>query len=47
VDDHSRLAYGEVLEDAKTVTAAGFTRRAVPWFVGHGITIQGLMTDNG
>lgn len=30
--DHSRLAYVEVLEDEKAVTASGFTRRAVEWF---------------
>lgn len=47
VDDHSRLAYVEVLEDEKAVTAAGFTQRAVAWFADHGIIIQGLMTDNG
>ena len=47
VDDHSRLAYVEVLEDEKAVTAAGFTQRAVAWFADHGIAIQGLMTDNG
>jgi transposase len=47
VDDHSRLAYVEVLEDEKAVTAAGFTQRAVAWFADHGITIQGIMTDNG
>ena len=47
VDDHSRLAYVEVLEDEKAVTAAGFTQRAVEWFNQLGITIQGIMTDNG
>ncbi|MGH8950012.1 MAG: IS481 family transposase [Acidimicrobiia bacterium] len=47
VDDHSRLAYVEVLEDEKAVTAAAFTQRAVDWFADHGISIQGLMTDNG
>jgi transposase InsO family protein len=47
VDDHTRLAYVEVLEDERAVTAAGFTRRAVAWFAGLEITVTGIMTDNG
>jgi len=47
VDDHTRLAYVEVLEDEKAVTAIGFTQRAVSWFTSHGITVQAVMTDNG
>jgi transposase InsO family protein len=47
VDDHSRLAYVEVLPDEKAVTAVGFTRRAIAWFADHGIDIEAVMTDNG
>jgi transposase InsO family protein len=47
VDDHSRLAYAEVLSDEKALTAIGFLRRAVAFYNSHGITIQRLMTDNG
>jgi hypothetical protein len=47
VDDHTRLAYVEVLEDEKSATAAGFTQRAIAWFASHGITVQAVMTDNG
>ena len=47
VDDHTRLAYVEILNDEKAVTAAGFTHRAVDWFADHGITVQAAMTDNG
>ena len=47
VDDHIRLAYVEVLEDEKAVTAVGFTQRAVDWFTNLGITTRGIMTDNG
>lgn len=47
VDDHTRLAYVEVLEDEKAVTAAGFTQRAIAWFASHGIIVQAVMTDNG
>jgi transposase InsO family protein len=47
VDDHSRLAYSEVLPDEKGPTCAAFLTRAATYFAGHGITgIQRLMTDN-
>lgn len=47
VDDHSRLAYVEVLEDEKSVTAIGFLRRAVAFYRSRGITVRAVMTDNG
>jgi transposase InsO family protein len=47
VDDATRLAYVEVLEDEKAVTAAGFLRRAVAHFHAYGITVERVMTDNG
>jgi transposase InsO family protein len=47
VDDHSRLAYAEVLTDEKGATAAGFLRRAVEFFAGHGVKVERVMTDNG
>jgi transposase InsO family protein len=47
VDDHSRLAYVEVLSDEKALTATGFTQRAVAWFASHGVTVEAVMTDNG
>ena len=47
VDDHSRLAYSEVLADEKGATCAGFLGRAAAYFAAHGITrIERLMTDN-
>jgi transposase InsO family protein len=47
VDDHSRLAYSEILPDEKGPTCAGFLQRAIDYFAGHGITrIERLMTDN-
>jgi len=47
VDDHSRLAYSEILADEKGTTCAGFLARAIDYFAGHGITrIEQLMTDN-
>jgi transposase InsO family protein len=47
IDDHSRLAYAEVLADEKAQTAIGFLRRAVAFYTRHNITVQRLMTDNG
>ena len=47
VDDHTRLAYSEVLPDEKGTTCAGFLLRAADHFAGHGIArIQEVMTDN-
>ena len=47
VDDHTRLAYAEVLEDEKAATAVAFTQRAAAWFNGLGIHVEAVMTDNG
>jgi transposase InsO family protein len=47
IDDHSRLAYAEVLTDEKGLTAVGFLRRALEFFAGHGVEVQRVMTDNG
>jgi transposase InsO family protein len=46
VDDHSRLAYAEVLADERGPTCAGFLRRAGRFFAAHGIGIQRVLTDN-
>ena len=47
VDDHSRVAYVEVLEDERGNTAAGFLRRACAWFERQGVKVKRVMTDNG
>ncbi len=47
VDDHSRLAYSEILPDETGATCAGFILRAAQAFAGHGITrIERVITDN-
>ena len=46
VDDHSRLAYAEILDDEKGATCAQFLLRAAAWFAGHGITVREVITDN-
>ena len=47
IDDHSRLAYAEVLESLTASDAASFLRRAVAWFTDRGVTVQAVMSDNG
>lgn len=47
VDDHSRLAYTEVLPDERQATTTGFLERAWRWFAAHGVRIERGMTDNG
>jgi transposase InsO family protein len=47
VDDHSRLAYAEVLEDLTAACAIAFLERALAWFGEHGIAVKAVMTDNG
>lgn len=46
VDDHTRLAYSEVLPDEKDMTCAGFLHRALAWFTTHGVRVRRLLTDN-
>jgi transposase InsO family protein len=47
VDDHSRLAYSEILADERKETAAAFWKRAEAFFAAHGITVKAVLTDNG
>jgi transposase InsO family protein len=47
IDDHSRLAYAEVLPDEKAPTAIGFLRRACAYYGRYGIRVERLLTDNG
>ena len=46
VDDHSRVAYSEVLDSQKATACAGFMLRAAAWFAGLGFRIDRVMTDN-
>jgi transposase InsO family protein len=47
VDDHSRLAYSEILTDEKGTSCAAFLARAAVYFAAHGIDrIERVMTDN-
>jgi transposase InsO family protein len=46
VDDHSRIAFAQILPDEKGPTCAGFLADAAEFFAGHGVTIREVMTDN-
>jgi len=47
VDDHSRMAFTQILPDQKTHTTIAFLKEAVDFFARHGITVRALLTDNG
>jgi hypothetical protein len=47
IDDCTRLAYVEVLNDEKATTAIAFLRRAKAFFDRHGIAVERVITDNG
>lgn len=47
IDDHSRMAYSEILPDESGDSSLVFARNAVKWFRRHGIKTQRIMTDNG
>ena len=47
IDDHSRLAYAEVLPTLTATDAIAFLRRAVSWFQARGVQVQAVMYDNG
>ena len=47
IDDHSRLAYAEVLDALTSACAIAFLRRAVAWFAERGVQVQAVMSDNG
>jgi transposase InsO family protein len=47
IDDRTRIAYSEILDNEQAVTAAGFWRRAAAWYTSIGITCERVITDNG
>ena len=47
LDDRTRLAYSEVLNDERADTAAMFLTRALLWFTQRGVTVERVLTDNG
>jgi transposase InsO family protein len=47
IDDATRLAYVEVLEDEMATSCTAFFQRAIEWFASLGIRIERVMSDNG
>jgi len=47
IDDHSRVAYAEIRDDEKAVTAIDVLRNAVAWFAARGVTVERVLSDNG
>jgi Integrase core domain len=45
IDDRTRLAYAEVLEDLTSACAIAFLRRALAWFAERGVRVQAVMHD--
>jgi transposase InsO family protein len=47
IDDCSRLAYVEVLDDEHPHTTVAFFERAVAWFAERGVQVREVISDNG
>lgn len=47
IDDHSRLAYVELLADEKRTTTTAFLERAFRFYADRGVVARRLLTDNG
>ena len=47
IDDHSRLAFSQVLESERKECAVAFLKATVAWYRRHGIIVERLMTDRG
>ena len=47
VDDHSRLAYAELLPSESPRDCVAFLRRAVAWYAEQGIVVERVLSDNG
>jgi transposase InsO family protein len=46
IDDHSRLAYAELLPREDRFACAAFLERAVAWYAEHGIVAERVLSDN-
>ena len=47
IDDHSRVAYVEILDSQRAQDATAFLERAIAWFADLGVRVRSVMTDNG
>lgn len=46
IDEHTRLAYTELLRSERKEDCAAFLTRAVAWYAEHGITVERVLSDN-
>lgn len=46
-DDHSRLAFAQLLPDETAHSASAFLHAALAFFQNHGVTIERVYSDNG
>ena len=46
IDDYSRVAYAEIHDDERGVTAAGVLERAIAFYATLGITVESVISDN-
>lgn len=46
IDDHSRIAYCELLASERKDDCCAFLERAVAWYAEHGITVERVLSDN-
>jgi transposase InsO family protein len=47
IDDHSRVAFSQVLPDERKDSAVPFLKAAVAYYASLGVTVSRVMTDNG
>jgi len=47
IDDHSRLAYAELLPSESPAHCVAFFRRACGWYAEQGISVERVLSDNG
>jgi transposase InsO family protein len=46
IDDHSRLAYAEILPGQDADSCVRFLERALAWYAGQGIRVERVLSDN-
>jgi transposase InsO family protein len=47
IDDHSRIAYCELLPSESPPDCSAFLRRATSWYRERGVTVERVLSDNG
>ena len=47
IDDHSRIAFSQILPDERKKSAIAFLKAAVAYYKSLGVTVERVMTDNG